>query len=140
MGNSGSLCKINFEDMQSAIKGGSTVIVNTLPLDRQRCLIKGTIPATDEADTLNAYMSKGSSDVRIIVYGENASDDRVGEKYKQLVGLGFSSVFVYPGGMFEWLLLQDIHGKDIFQTTAKENDFLKYRGRKIFDVRMITDR
>ena len=126
--------------MQSAIKGGSTIIINTLPIDRQRCLIKGTLPATDEADTLNAYMSRGASDVRIIVYGENASDDRVGEKYKQLVSLGFSNVFVYPGGLFEWLLLQDIHGKDIFQTTAKENDFLKYRGRKIFDVRMITDR
>ena len=140
MGNSTSLCKINFEDMQSAISGGSSIIINTLSLERQKCLIKGTLPAGDETETLNAHMSKGVQDVRIIVYGENAGDDRVAEKYKQLLSLGFSNVFVYPGGLFEWLLLQDIHGKDIFPTTSKENDFLKYRVRKVFDVRMINDR
>ena len=140
MGNSGSLCKINFEDMQSAIKGGSTIIINTLSIERQKCLINGTLPAVDEGDTLNAHISKGMSDVRIVIYGENSCDDRVGIKYKQLLGLGFSNVYVYPGGIFEWLLLQDIHGKDLFPTTTEEKDFLKFRGRKIFDVRMITDR
>ena len=41
--------------------------------------------------------------------------------------LGFKNIYVYPGGMFEWLLLQDIYGDDLFQTTSKIQDILKYK-------------
>jgi len=36
-------------------------------------------------------------------------------------------VHIYPGGIFEWLLLQDIYGDDMFKTTSKELDILKYK-------------
>ena len=42
--------------------------------------------------------------------------------------MGFSQIYVYPGGIFEWLLLQDIYGEDSFPTTKKELDILKYKG------------
>ena len=42
------------------------------------------------------------------------------KKYDQLIGLGFVNVFIYPGGLFEWLLLQDIYGYDNFPTQNKK--------------------
>ena len=41
--------------------------------------------------------------------------------------LGFVNINIYTGGMFEWLLLQDIYGNDEFKTTKRELDILKYR-------------
>ena len=38
--------------------------------------------------------------------------------------LGFINIYVYPGGMFEWLCLQDIYGSEHFPTTTEETDIL----------------
>ena len=48
----------------------------------------------------------------VVIYGMNAADDSIVRKYNQLTGLGLINVVVYPGGLFEWLLLQDIYGND----------------------------
>jgi len=53
---------------------------------------------------------------------------RILKKYRQLVDLGFSNVYIYTGGLFEWLLLQDIYGSTEFPTTTKELDILKFKG------------
>jgi hypothetical protein len=74
---------------------------------------------------------------RIVIYGLNASDETIVTKYNQLTSLGFYNVYVYPGGLFEWLLLQDIYGFDTFQTTKKELDILKYKGRRVFGVMLL---
>ena len=63
----------------------------------------------------------------IIIYGKNSNDITVITKYNQLIGLGFNNVAIYLGGIFEWLLLQDIYGYDNFSTTSKQIDILKYR-------------
>ena len=63
----------------------------------------------------------------IIIYGKNNNDETVIKKYNQLIKLGFINVYIYLGGLFEWLLLQDIYGKDEFPTTSEELDILKYR-------------
>jgi hypothetical protein len=78
-------------------------------------------------ELLNQYVLK---DKIIIVYGRNANDDTVEKKYRQLISLGFIEVYMYMGGMFEWMLLQDIYGKDEFQTTAKVLDILKFKGKR----------
>ena len=44
---------------------------------------------------------------------------RILKKYRQLVDLGFSNVYIYTGGLFEWLLLQDIYGSTNFQQPQK---------------------
>jgi hypothetical protein len=67
----------------------------------------------------------------------NSTDINVKKKYEQLGALGFFNVFIYSGGLFEWLLLQDIYGKELFQTTANERDILKYKGRQHFNVRLL---
>jgi hypothetical protein len=49
------------------------------------------------------------------------------KKYLKLQELGFSNIYIYPGGLFEWLCLQDIYGHDSFKTTKQEIDILKYK-------------
>jgi len=80
--------------------------------------------------SMNTMLSEPKGkDREIIVYGKNANDDAVHKKYQQLMGLGFKNVRVYPGGMFEWLLLQDIYGTTSFPTTSRELDILKFKSQ-----------
>jgi hypothetical protein len=137
MGNTQSIRKINFEDIQTAVKNPEIyLIINTLPLNEQNCLILNTMCADQEETIINKYMKENKS-IRIIVYGRNCNDDSVTKKYQQLMSIGFYNVFVYQGGMFEWLMLQDIYGDDLFPTNKKENDFLKFRASSILNITLI---
>ena len=78
------------------------------------------------------YLLSKFQNINIIIYGENCCDSKVINKYNQLYKLGFKNLYVYIGGLFEWLLLQDIYGDDEFPTTTKILDILKYKGNKIF--------
>ena len=127
MGNKVPVQKINFEDMQSYIKSNSTIIISTLPINNQSCLIINTLDPDTEISMLNNMLKKNTN-VKIIIYGMNACDNLLINKYNQLIKLGFTNIFVYPGGLFEWLLLQDIYGNEDFPTTKKELDILKYKG------------
>jgi hypothetical protein len=98
----------------------------------QGCLIPGTLPIDEEEGTINASLSTSDGKNReIIVYGKNANDETVHKKYQQLMSLGFRNVGIYPGGMFEWLLLQDIYSAASFPTTSKELDILKYKPPRV---------
>ena len=138
MGNTNSVKKINFEDMQDMITDKNTVIVNTLDISKQNCLIKKTIPAGEEVEIINNLIKTNYAN-RVVIYGMNAADDSIVRKYNQLTGLGLINVVVYPGGLFEWLLLQDIYGNDSFPTTKKELDILKYKGKKLGNRLMLTN-
>jgi hypothetical protein len=138
MGAQVSVTKINFEDMKYALEHEGYLLINTLPSSEQECLIDGTIHADDETATLNKFLRQNIT-VKIIVYGLNASDERVDAKCQQLRSLGFFHVYAYMGGMFEWLLLQDIYGNDIFKTTSNQLDHLKYKGKKSFGVLSIAN-
>ena len=137
MGNTQSIKKINYEDMQTIIKNPEVYfIINTLPLSEQQCLIVNTTLANDEEIIINKFM-KESKSIRIIIYGKNCNDENVNKKYQQLLSLGFYNIFVYFGGMFEWLLLQDIYGKDLFPTTKKELDLLKYKSTQLLNIGLL---
>ena len=41
------------------------------------------------------------------------------------------------GGLFEWLLLQDMYGSDEFPTTNKELDVLKYKPISILNIHLL---
>ena len=128
---------INFEDIQFAIQDKEkSLIINTLDAHMQGCLIAGTLAIDDEVEVLNAMLKK-NTDVRVIIYGMNASDKTCMKKYEQLLKLGFYNVFIYMGGMFEWLLLQDVYGADLFPTTAIKVDLLKYKGRRQLNVKLL---
>ena len=57
----------------------------------------------------------------------NQSPMHIYKKYTQLVELGFTNVYIYPGGMFEWMLLQEIYSDEHFITTIKDLDILKFK-------------
>ena len=131
----------NFEDVQNYIrKRGSQIyssgsakfiLINTLGESEQHCLIQKTTSIVDERTTINNFL-KNTGSLKILIYGKNAADPSVERKYKQLKDLGFSHVYMYRGGLFEWLLLQDIFGEDEFPTTCQELDLIKYRNPSIF--------
>lgn len=125
-----SIKYVNFEDIQIICKNQkpSTIMINTLLLNQQNCLIKTTIPAIQEEHIINQFIQQKQLSIYIIIYGKNNNeDDSIIKKYKQLKNLGFINIFIYKGGLFEWLLLQDIFGEEEFPTTSKENDILKYK-------------
>ena len=124
MGNAKSVPKIGFEDLQHAIKQNN-IIINTLINSKQECLIDKTIPYNKEEQEINNLL-KNNKSATIIIYGENCTDDTVYKKYKQLTDLGFTNIYIYPGGLFEWLLLQDIYGEEPFPTTSYELEHLKF--------------
>jgi len=121
--------KINYEDMIIVIKKNECIISTLLP-DTQDCLIKNTINYKLEEKFINDNMKNLSSN--IVIYGKNSNDETVHKKYTQLIQLGFTNVFIYTGGMFEWLCLQDIYGSDEFPTTSRELDILKYKALSQF--------
>lgn len=131
--------KLSFEDVQFAIQHADDfIIINTLPVNEQDCLIKNTLPFQMEEtiinDLLNQYAMKMK---KIVVYGKNCADETVYQKYKQLVGLGFSEIHIYSGGMFEWMLLQDVYGDDEFPTTHRILDILRYKPTRTFGIHRI---
>ena len=98
-----------------------------------KSLFRLFIPKPIEETVINSLINSGKyKDINIIVYGLNCNDLSIHPKVKQLKSLGFYKVFIYIGGLFEWLLLQDIYGQSNFQTTSVEKDLLKYKPSKIF--------
>jgi hypothetical protein len=137
MGNAQSIRKINFEDVQNVIKKSELyLLINTLPENNQECLIKNTMPVSQEESIINTYLKNGKK-IRIIIYGKNCNDELIYKKYQQLLSLGFYNVFIYMGGIFEWLLLQDIYGIDEFPTTKKQVDILKYKSNSTLNTLLL---
>ena len=137
MGNVQSMRKINFEDMQTATKNPEVyLIINTLSSKEQQCLIKSTVGLEQEEAIINKYIKENKS-IKIIIYGKNSHDELVHKKYQQLTTLGFQNVYAYTGGLFEWLLLQDIYGVKDFPTTKKELNLLKYKPNKVFGIQLL---
>lgn len=138
MGNSQSVQKINFEDVQFAIKNSdANVLINTLTDAEQECLIPNTINSKKEVELINHFIKMGNKQCKIIIYGKNCNDANIHTKYNQFKSLGFYNVYIYEGGLFEWLMLQDIFGDKEFPTTKKENDFLKYKPPKILNIPLL---
>ena len=132
--------KCNFEDILQALKNPDThIIINTLPITEQECLIKNTIPYNVEEKVINELINRYNTKIyNIIIYGKNTNDITTENKYKQLRNLGFTNVYIYTSGLFEWCLLQDIYGIDNFPTTKKVLDILKYKPESSFLIPRLT--
>ena len=138
MGNTVSCKKVNYEDLQECVSNKDRfIVINTLSVNEQNCLIKNTVPSQKEEAIINETL-QNYREITIIIYGKNSNDETIYKKYKQLQELGFTNIYVYPGGLFEWLLLQDIYGRDDFPTTSQELDILKYKPIKQINQLLIT--
>lgn len=130
MGNSVTR-RASFEDVEYA-QNGHALLISVLEENDQSVLIEGTVSLENEvAEVEYAISSKRA----IIIYGKNANDEKVYVKYDQLVKLG-GRPYIYSGGMFEWLLLQDVFG-DRIKTTAPTLDILKYRPFNILNTKYL---
>jgi len=132
--------KVNFEDIKYVMKNknGQYLLINTMGGNEQDCLIKNTVPIHDEERIINSNLN--NKNITIIIYSKNANEDKLVKKYNQLHALGFFNVYIYPGGLFEWLCLQDIYGFDEFPTNKKELDILKFKAKSIFNTYLLRDR
>ena len=141
MGNTSSSNNLlNFEDMQQIMNGrGGTLLINTLTPTEQACLIPTTIEAIHEEQIINQLLQSKQTNRSIVIYGKNANDETIRKKYKQLTNMGFQHVFIYLGGMFEWIMLQDIYGKEEFPTTSNELDILKFKPPRRLQNNLITN-
>ena len=138
MGNTSSMNKINFEDIQYSLDKKETfLIINTLSETEQDCLLPNTISPEKEISIINNLIKTGNKNIKIIIYGKNCNDDKIYKKYSQLQTLGFYNIYLYVGGLFEWLMLQDIYGEREFPTSKKELDILKYKPQKKMDVYLL---
>ena len=102
------------------------VLLNTMPINRQDCVIKGTMKANYEEDYMNQLL-KTNKNKEIILYGLHHTDLSVIKKYNQLKKLGFKNVHIYFGGMFEWLLLQEVFGTINFEIDGSLKDIIDYK-------------
>jgi hypothetical protein len=138
MGQQQTIQKCNFEDVQDFIKNdnGEKLIINTMSSNKQNCLIQNTVQIKNEEGIINNALNNNTG-VHIIIYGENSNDNTIYDKYKKLYELGFYNIYIYVGGLFEWLCLQDIYGKDEFPTTSDELDLFKYRPSSYFHQKKI---
>lgn len=126
MGNVQTINKISFEDMKYCIEN-NIIIISVIKTQDEKCLIKNTVISYNEENIINDLFSKKNLSTMIVIYGYNSNDNNIIKKYKQLLQLGFNNIYLYIGGLFEWLLLQDIYGSDSFPTTLKELNHLKYK-------------
>lgn len=133
MGNTNSINRVNFEFVKNNINNNEYTIINTLKNDEQDILIKNTISTNDEEREIN-YFLKNNKNKKILIYGINSCDERLVYKYNQLSKLGFINIYIYIGGLFEWLLLAEIYGYDEFEIINTNNykiiDILKYKDYK----------
>lgn len=115
--------RASFEDVEHA-QDGHAIIISTLP-EQEPVFIKGTVSAGEEVARVEHAIGRKE---HIIIYGRHSNDDTVYAKYDQILKLG-GRPLIYTGGLFEWLLLQDIFG-DRIQTTATTLDILRYKPAK----------
>jgi hypothetical protein len=75
-------------------------------------------------------LEQGQLNKKMVIYGMNSCDEGIVTKYNQMLKLGFTQIYIYPGGLFEWILLQDIYGNHLFPTTTQEIDILQFKGKR----------
>ena len=125
---------VSYKYIQDAIEDKNRLLINTLDelITTQSCLILSSIHAIDEIDVIDKILSntdnlgRTTETVEIVIYGKNSTDMSTWVKYNQLIDYGFERVKIYTGGLFEWMLLQDIYGDDLFPTTTSNRDILKF--------------
>ena len=97
-------------------------------------MIHKTIPSINEIHAVEHAIQYRKN---IIIYGKHSNDEKIYEQYDKITKLG-GNASIYVGGLFEWLLLQDIYGAELFPTTNKTLDLLKYKPNSILNIKYLT--
>lgn len=84
---------------------------------------------TDNDDDVKDKDQQRNVPRKIILYGKNAQDKSPWAKRRELIrvyGFEETEITIYVGGLFEWMLLQEIYGPTLFPTTIVEKDLLRF--------------
>lgn len=119
-----SMTKENHIIGYETVKSKNHILISTL--NEFDCCIKDTLTPNEEIEFINNCISTNNQK-NIIIYGKNYLDKSIYSQYNKLNSLGFDNIYLYPGGIFEWLLLQETFGEDMFETNFIEKDILKYK-------------
>ena len=137
MGNINSINNYNtltFENIQEYIQkdNSNIILLNTLNKNNQEYNIFNTINIENEETIINNLIKNNNKKIIIYIYGKNCYDISVFNKYNQLKKLEFNNLYIYLGGLFEWLLLQEIYGNELFPSIKNTDnvDFLLYKPNK----------
>lgn len=114
-----SISTIHFEQLNNTLSD-NILLISTLPIDEQDCLIHKTVDAVYETNIISSC----NKDTSIIIYGRNHNDKTSYTKYAQLKKLGYTNVSIYTGGLCEWVLLNNYYGKNNFKLTNECKDLL----------------
>jgi len=127
--------KISPEEMQTILKTPDKyIIIHTLTSEYQDYIIPGTVQDTREESIINEMLTRiDIPDKPIIVYGKNARDETPVTKTKQLKSLGLHDLSIYSGGMFEWLLLNEVYGDTEFPVQVQTNNH-HHKHPKMHDI------
>jgi rhodanese-related sulfurtransferase len=136
MGNSSTNTEFyTYEKIQQYISENALpnrVLINTLDDKSQTLLIEKTLSQEKEVEIINHYIDNPKN-IEIIIYGKSANDMSVLKKKNQLLNLGFIHVYIYPGGLFEWVLLREIFGNVNFPIINNEEiDLLPMMNSSLF--------
>jgi hypothetical protein len=120
---------VSFKTLQEMTP--NMVLIHTFKPEEQHCLIRGSLTAAKEMAMVQELMSDSTTrDVMMVVYGRNYMDPKPYQQADHLRQLGFRRVYVYAGGLFEWLMLHDLYGAEAFPLvktdSTKDEDPLKY--------------
>lgn len=86
------------------------IIITTIDNTDNIPLIKGTISPQEEETIINKMIINKHKRIKgIIIYGKNSQDASVIKKYKQLIQYNIGEIYIYIGGLFEWLLLHNTY-------------------------------
>lgn len=133
----GEIEKCSFEDIQSYINkkkanpmsNPNILLIHCLPSSIKN-MIQFSLNSVDEVNKITENINNNNFNIIIILYGLNSNDTALVEKYNRLLEHGFERIYVYLGGLFEWLCLQDIYGSDEFPTTETDLDLFQYRPQR----------
>lgn len=124
---------VSFEDIKKTfLHKDQYLLINTLPNDQQDYLIQNTIISNEEEKVMNSILYDSTiPDKPIIIYGKHSCDHSVYDKMEQLKNLGLKDIYIYVGGLFEWLCLREIYGIEEFPLNRQFHndhiiDLLKY--------------
>tara|TARA_B100001142_G_C14281093_1_gene634946 strand:+ start:562 stop:948 length:387 start_codon:yes stop_codon:yes gene_type:complete len=128
MGNTQSIPTFHFESIQKSIQKNDSnlLLINTLSKTEQQCLILNTLSIAEEEKEINQRIRERKK-TKVVIYGKNCNDKSIFEKYLQLSKFPIFECFIYVGGLFEWITLQEIYGSGLFPTDGNERELLKYK-------------
>lgn len=125
MGNTPSLKSRNIDTITyEKIQQDNYILITTLT--EIECHIQNTLTPSKEVEYINFCILKNKQE-NIVIYGKHYLDSSIYMQYNKLKSLGFDNIYIYPGGIFEWLLLQEVYGLELFPTNKIEKDILKYK-------------